>query len=154
MTMAAGPAAPAPVVTMSCPASTELTAAGVPPTVTVTPVTKLPPVMVMRVPPPAGPLVGFTALNVGAGPVKVNPAGRVVLSGPGFVTTIAAGPTAPVGVVQSSRIVPVSTAATWVPPIITVAPAAKFVPLIEIAVPPVLGPDVVGVIDVICGPPV
>jgi hypothetical protein len=114
--------------------------AAVPPNVTVAPAAKLVPVIVTAVPPPVGPLLGLTLLTVGA-TTYVYPLARLPLCVSVFVTVTVFGPAPPAGVV--AVIVVAFTTATFVaavPPNVTAAPAAKFVPVIVTAVPPEFDP--------------
>src|SRR4029077_17837065 len=116
--------------------------AAVPPNVTVAPLTKLVPVIVTPVPPAAGPLFGLTLLTVGAvADVYVNPLLRLPLCVSGFVPVPVTAPAACAGVV-AVICVPLTTTTfvAAVPPNVTVAPAAKFVPVIVTAVPPAVDP--------------
>jgi hypothetical protein len=106
---------------------------------TVAPAAKFVPVMVTAVPPTKGPLFGATLLTVGA-ITYVNPLTRLPLC-PLTVTVTVTSPAFPAGVV--AVIVVLFTTVTSVAavlPNITVAPAAKFVPVIVTAVPPAAGP--------------
>src|SRR3989442_7788758 len=140
------PAACAGVVALICVALTKLTpVAAVPPTVTVAVVSKFVPLIVIAMPPAVEPDVGLTPVTVGAGGATyVNwSAALVALDWPPTVTTTSAAPATCAGVVALScvaltKLTPVATA----PPTVTVAVASKFVPLIVIAVPPLVGPEV------------
>jgi len=109
------------------------------PTVTVAPTVKPVPVIVMAVPPAAGPDAGATLVTEG-GATYVKPAARVALCPSGFVTTTAAGPATPAGVVAVIVLPLTFTFVAAVPPTLTVAPVTKFVPVIVMAVPPAAGP--------------
>src|SRR3989442_1757360 len=140
------PAACAGVVALICVALTKLTpVAAVPPTVTVAVVSKFVPLIVIAMPPAVEPDVGLTPVTVGAGGATyVNwSAALVALDWPPTVTTTSAAPATCAGVVALScvaltKLTPVATA----PPTVTVAVASKFVPLIVIAVPPLVAPEV------------
>ena len=113
--------------------------AAVPPNVTVAPVAKFVPVIVTAVPPAVVPLFGAhlspSAYHVSES-VRQAPA-----SAPGLVTVTVAAPALPAGVV--AVIVVLLTTTTFVAavlPKVTVAPAAKFVPVIVTAVPPTVDP--------------
>ena len=113
-----------------------------PPTVTVEPLAKFVPVIVIDVPPAVDPDVGDTAVTVGAGVTKVNNVFAEFEAPPEFTTTLAV-PTEPVGVVHVIDVA--ETTFTLVhaePPTVTVEPLPKFVPVIVIAVPPAVEPDV------------
>ena len=135
------PALPAGVVAVMCDASTTTTlVAAVPPNVTVAPAAKFVPVIETAVPPAVEPVFGKTLLTVGT-TTYVNPFARLPPDTPGFVTVTVTAPTLPAGVV-AVICVPLTTT-TFVaaaPPNVTVAPAAKFVPVIETAVPPAVDP--------------
>jgi hypothetical protein len=129
---------------VSCVALTTLTpVAAVPPTVTVALASKPVPLIVMAVPPAAGPEVGLSALTVG-GATYVNwSPGFVALGCPLTVTTTSKVPAACTGVVAVTWVALTTlTPVAAVPPTVTVAPAAKFVPVIVMTVPPDAGPDV------------
>jgi hypothetical protein len=109
------------------------------PNVTVAPVAKFVPVIVTAVPPAVDPLVGETLLTVGA-TAYVNPLLRLPLS-PLTVTVTVTAPALPAGVV--AVILVLLTTVTFVAaalPNVTVAPVAKFVPVMVTAVPPAGGP--------------
>ena len=135
------PALPAGVVAvMLVPLKTTTFVAAVPPNVTVAPVAKFVPVIVTAVPPAAGPLFGDTLLTVGT-TTKVNPPARLPLCPPGLVTVTVAAPALPTGVVAVMLVLLTTTTfVAAVPPNVTAAPAAKFVPVIVTAVPPAIGP--------------
>jgi hypothetical protein len=71
----------------------------------------------------------------------VNPFAKLPLCAPGFVTVTVTAPALPAGVV-AVICVPFTTTTfvAAVPPNVTVAPAAKFVPVIVTAVPPPVDP--------------
>jgi hypothetical protein len=109
------------------------------PNVTVAPVAKFVPVIVTDVPPATGPLLGLTLLTVG-GATYVNPLARLPLC-PLAVTVTDTAPALPAGVV--AVIVVLFTTTTFVAaalPNVTVAPVAKFVPVIVTEVPPAVDP--------------
>jgi hypothetical protein len=135
------PAACAGVVAVICvPLATTTFVAGVPPNVTVAPVTKFVPVMLTAVPPVVGPLLGLTLLTVGAA-TYVNPLVRLPLCVSGLVTTTFTAPAACAGVVAVIWLVLTTTTfVAVVPPNVTVAPVTKFVPVMVTAVPPAVGP--------------
>ena len=129
--------------------------ADIPPKFTVAPATKFVPVTVTEVPPAAGPEFGETPVTVGAGAGAeyVNPPARVPLCPLGLATTTLTIPAACAGVI--AVIVVLFTTLTFAaaaPPIVTVAPATKFVPVIVTDVPPAVVP-VFGEIDVTVGAP-
>jgi hypothetical protein len=118
--------------------TTTLVAAALP-KVTVAPEAKFVPVMVTPVPPAVGPLLGLRLVTVGW-PMYVNPLARLPLC-PFTVTVTVIAPALPAGVV-AVRVV-LFTTTTLVAaalPNFTVAPAAKFVPVMVTAVPPAAGP--------------
>ena len=115
--------------------------AAVPPMLTVAPVTKFVPVMVIGVPPVVSPVFGDTVLIVGAGSVYVNPFVNVAACASGLVATTFTAPAACVGVVAVIDVALTTvTLVAAIPPTVTVAPATKFVPVIVIAVPPAVSP--------------
>ena len=139
---AAGPADPAGAVAAIVVLFTTFTdVASAPPTRTLALATKFDPVIVSDVPPDAGPEPGVTPLTVG-GAMYVNAPARVPLCPSALVTVTSTGPVAPAGV--TAVIVVALTTATLVAglaPIVTVAPAVKLVPVIVIAVAPLVGPE-------------
>jgi hypothetical protein len=137
----AAPAVPAGVVAVIVvPFTTATFVAAVLPNVTVAPVAKFVPVIVTAVPPPVDPLFGLTLLTVG-GTTYVKAPARLPLSPLLLVTVAVTPPPVPAGVV--AVIVAPFTTVTFVAavlPNVTVAPAAKFVPVIVTAVPPAGSP--------------
>jgi len=135
------PALPAGVVAVIVVLFTIVTpVAAVPPNVTVAPAAKFVPVIVTAVPPATGPLFGLTLLTVG-GAMYVNPLARLPLPPPVFVTVTVTAPALPAGVVAVivvlfTTVTPVAAAL----PNVTVAPVAKFVPVIVTDVPPPVEP--------------
>ena len=135
------PALPAGVVAVIVVAFTTTTfVAAAVPNVTVAPVAKFVPVIVTEVPPAVVPPFGLTLLTVG-GATYVNPLARLPLPPPAFVTVTVTAPAVPAGVVAVivvlfTTVTPVAAAL----PNITVAPVAKFVPVIVTAVPPATAP--------------
>jgi hypothetical protein len=134
------PALPAGVVAVICVALTTTTfVAAVPPNVTVAPLAKFVPVMVTAVPPAVDPVFGDTLLTVG-GTTYVNPFVRLPLC-PLTVTVTVAAPALLAGVVAVIWVaLATTTFVAAVPPIVTIAPGAKFVPVIVTAVPPAVVP--------------
>jgi len=113
--------------------------AGVPPNVTAAPVAKFVPVIVTAVPPAVVPLFGDTLLTVGI-TAYVNPLVRLPLC-PLTVTVTVTAPAPPAGVVAVMVVLfTTATLVASVPPNVTVAPAAKFDPVIVTAVPPAVVP--------------
>jgi hypothetical protein len=111
-----------------------------PPNVTVAPAAKFVPVMVTAVPPNVVPLPGLTPVTVGCA-AYVYPPARLPLSPLLFVTVTETAPALPAGV--TAVIVVLFETTTFVAgetPNVTVAPAAKFVPVIVTAVPPATVP--------------
>ncbi len=68
----------------------------------------------------------------------------------GFVTTISFAPAALAGVVAAIVVAVMGPTTALTPPIVTVAPATKPVPVMRIEVPPMVDPDV-GLTDEIVG---
>ena len=134
------PALPAGVVAVIVVLFTTTTfVAAVAPNVTVAPVAKFVPVIVTAVPPAVVPLFGDTLLTVGI-TTYVNPLVKLPLC-PLTVTVTVTAPALPAGVV--AVMVVLFTTTTFVAaaaPNVTVAPAAKFVPVIVTAVPPAVVP--------------
>ena len=113
-----------------------------PPTVTVEPLPKFVPVIVITEPPAVEPDVGDTAVTVGAGVTKVNNVFAAFDWLPA-VTTMLAVPAVPVGVVQVIDVAETTT--TFVQaalPTVTAEAPVKFVPVNVIDVPPAVDPDV------------
>ena len=109
------------------------------PNFTVAPETKFVPVIVTAAPPAVDPVFGLTLLTVGSA-TYVNPFARFPLCAPTVTVTVTA-PALPAGVV--AVIVVAFTTTTFVAaalPNVTVAPDAKFVPVIVTAVPPAVDP--------------
>ena len=148
------PAAPAGVVAVIDVALTTVTeVAATPPIVTTVASVKFVPVMVTLVPPRVVPLVGDTAVTVGAGGggvTKVNSvfAAFVPL---GVVTRTLAVPAAPAGVVAVMLVaLTTETPVAATPPMVTAVAPVKFVPEIVTLVPPKVVP-VPGAIAVTVG---
>jgi hypothetical protein len=135
------PALPAGVVAVIVVLFTTTTfVAATPANVTVAPVAKFVPVIVTDVPPAVDPLFGLTLLTAG-GARYVNPLAKLPLNPLGLVTVTAAAPATPAGVVAVIVVLLVTTTfVAAVPPNVTVAPVAKFVPVIVTAVPPAVVP--------------
>ena len=114
--------------------------AAVEPNVTVAPVAKFVPVMVTAVPPATGPLFGLTLVTVGS-TMYVNALARLPLCPPELVTVTVAVPALPAGVVAVMVVLLTTvTLVAAVEPNVTVAPAAKFVPVMVTTVPPEVDP--------------
>src|SRR5277367_1942575 len=114
--------------------------AAVLPKVTVAPLAKFVPVIVTAVPPATGPLAGDTLVTVGR-TTYVYPFVRLPLCPTELVTVTVTAPALPAGVtavivVAFTTVTPVAA----VLPKVTVAPAAKFVPVIVTDVPPEVDP--------------
>jgi hypothetical protein len=113
--------------------------AAVPPNVTVAPAAKFAPVIVTAVPPAVEPLFGDTLLTVGI-TTYVNPLVKLPLC-PLTVTVTVTAPALPAGVVAVMlALLTTTTLVAAVAPNVTVAPVAKFVPVIVTAVPPAVEP--------------
>ncbi len=111
------------------------------------------PVMVTAVPPFAVPVFGVIDVTVGAGllPVYVNALLRLPERPVEFVTVTVTVPTAPAGdVAEMVVLFSTVTLVAALAPNVTVAPAAKLVPVMVTAVPPLVGP-VLGPIPVTVG---
>jgi len=120
-------------------ATTTLVAAAVP-NATIAPEAKFVPVIVMLVPPEVGPLFGETLLTVGI-TTYVNPFVRTPLWAPGLVTVTVTAPALPAGVVAVICVLLLTTTlVAAAAPNATVAPEAKFAPVIVTAVPPAVDP--------------
>src|SRR4029077_470781 len=107
---------------------------------TVAPAAKFVPVMVTDVPPEVIPVFGDTLTTVGA-TTYVYPFARLPLCDPRLVTVTVTAPAVPAGV--AAVIVVPFTTTTFVAaaaPNVTVAPAAKFVPVMVTDVPPEVVP--------------
>jgi len=122
--------------------------ASTPPIRTVAPA-RFVPVIVTTVPPDSGPVAGATVAIVGAGRY-VKPF-VFVATPPGAVTTTFFAPADPAGVVHVTDVDVATTFVAATPPTVTLEPE-RFVPVIEIAVPPAAGPDD-GVTVAIAGEP-
>jgi hypothetical protein len=135
-------AAPVPagvVAVIWVPLTTTTLVAAVPLNVTVAPAAKFVPVIVTTVPPAVGPLFGDTPLTMGR-TEYVNPAVRLPLC-PLTVTVTVTPPPLPAGVVAVMVVLlNTTTLLAADPPNVTVAPAAKFVPVIVTGVPPTVDP--------------
>ena len=141
VTVTAPAACAAVVAVMVVLLTTTTFVAAVPPSVAVAPLTKFVPLIVIDVPPTAGPLFGFTPVTVGADPRYVYPFVKLPLCVSGLVTVTVTAPAACAAVVAVMVVLfPTTTFVAAVPPSVTVAPLTKFVPLIVIDVPPTAGP--------------
>jgi len=114
--------------------------AAAPPNVSVAPLAKFVPVIVTVVPPVVAPLLGLTLVTVG-GARYVKPLASVPLRPLLFVTATVTAPALPAGVVAVMVVLFTTvTLLAAAPPNFTVAPLAKFVPVIVTTVPPAVGP--------------
>jgi hypothetical protein len=119
--------------------TTTLVAAALP-KVTVAPTAKLVPVIVTAVPPATTPLLGERLVTVGL-TTYVKPFVRLPLCEPTFVTVTVAAPALPAGVVAVMLVLLTTTTLVAAAlPNVTVAPVAKFVPVIVTDVPPDVDP--------------
>jgi hypothetical protein len=113
--------------------------ADIPPIVTVAGLTKPVPVIVTRVPPERGPELGETLVNVGIA-AYINPPVSVA-EPPEIATTTFLAPAVPAGVTAVMEVALTTvTLVAATPPIVTVAPLIKPVPVIVTGVPPTSGP--------------
>src|SRR6202011_4007844 len=128
--------------------------AAVPPNSTAVAPVRFVPVIVTTVPPVVGPLVGLTAVTVGAGVTNVNWSAAVLaLVPPAVVTVTSTAPAASAGelaVIEVALFTVKPVAA--VPPNSTAVAPVRFVPVIVTTVPPVVGP-LVGLTAVTVGAP-
>ena len=114
--------------------------AAVPPNETVAPVMNPVPAIVTGVPPETLPLLGITLVTVGAA-TYVKPFAKAALCVSGFVTTTFTAPAACAAVVAVICVLLTTTTfVAAVPPNVTVAPLAKFAPVIVTDVPPAATP--------------
>jgi len=130
-----------------------------PPKVTLAALVKFEPLRVTDAPPRVLPDGGATAVSDGAGNRYVNPFVRVALCVSGFVTVTSTAPTACAAVVAVIDVASKTTVfAAATPPMVTVAPGTKFVPMIVTLVPPTIVPtfgesvDIVGAVDTYVNP--
>jgi hypothetical protein len=145
------PAVPAGVVAVIVVLLTTTTlVAAAAPKVTVAPEAKFVPVTVTDVPPRLDPLFGLTLVTVG-GATYVNPPVRLPERPFVLVTVTVAAPAVPAGVTAVIVVLlTTTTLAAPTPPIVTVAPAARFVPVIVTDVPPAT-PPLLGLMPVTVG---
>ena len=121
--------------------TTKLVAA-TPPTVTLLAPVKFVPVMVIAVPPLIAPEVGETLAMVGASTTYVN-AFALVAVPPSVVTATLCAPAAPAGVTAVIEVaLTTTTLVAAAPPTVTLVAPVKFVPVIVIAVPPLIEPEI------------
>ena len=113
-----------------------------PSTITLAPL-RFVPVIVITVPPQAGPEVGLMEVMVGTAPTTYVNAPDLVAVPPAVVTATLLAPTVPAGVVAVIEVaLTTTTLVAEAPPIFTLVALVKFVPVMVIVVPPVVGPDV------------
>ena len=123
--------------------TTTLVAATPPIFTLVAPATKFAPVMVIAVPPKVDPFCGLTLEIVGAGATYVN--ALVLLTAPAcVVTSTVLAPTVVDAAVTAVIEVALTTAklSTATPPTFTLLAPVRFAPVIVMAVPPPVDPDV------------
>lgn len=126
-------------VALICVALTTTKLAEVPPNVTCDAPVKFVPERVTAVFPAVGPSVGETDDTAG-GDMNVNPP-TCVTDPPAVVTTMSAAPAACAGVVTVSDVALLNvTELAAVPPMVTVDPEVKLVPVMVTDVPPAVGP--------------
>lgn len=114
--------------------------AAVEPNVTVAPEAKFVPVIVTAVPPAVEPVLGETPVTVGTRKY-VKPLVRLPLW-PLTVTVTVTAPVVPAGVVAVMLVLlATTTLVAAAVPKVTVAPEAKFVPVMVTAVPPAVEPE-------------
>ena len=142
ITIVFAPAAPAGVTAVMEVALTTLTlVAATPPTVTLLAPVKLVPVMVIAVLPEAGPDDGLTLAMVGAA-TYVNVIACDV-DPPAVVTTMVFAPAVPAGVTAVMEVALTTfTLVAATPPTVTLLAPVKLVPVMVIAVPPRVEPEV------------
>ena len=136
----AAPAAPDGVTAVTVVALTTTTeVAALPPTLTELVPVRFVPVIVIAVPPVVGPTFGEIDEIVGPAP-SVNPLVRFAVP-PGVVTDTVFAPAVPAGVTAVTVVeLTTLTEVAATPPIVTELAPVKFVPVIVIAVPPLVGP--------------
>ena len=122
--------------------------AATPPTVTLLAPVKFVPIIVIVVPPVAGPLDGLTLATVGAA-TYVNCVAAVT-GPPAVVTTTFCAPAVPIGVVAVITVALLVNTVALTPPTVTLLALVKLVPVIVIVVPPAAEPEL-GAIVVIVG---
>ncbi len=124
--------------------------AATPPTVTLVGLVRFVPIIVMGVPPAVDPNNGDKEVIVGMGAIYVNAFGTVAVPA-GVVTATLLEPKVPAGVTAVIFIDETTTMfVAFTPPTVTLVAPVRLVPMIVIAVPPAVGPDI-GVIDVTVG---
>ena len=121
-----------------------------PSTITLAPL-RFVPVIVITVPPQAGPEVGLMEVMVGTAPTTYVNVPDLVAVPPAVVTATLLAPTVPAGVVAVMEVaLTTTTLVAKAPPIFTLVAPVKLVPVMVIVVPPVVGPEV-GLTFVIVG---
>ena len=136
------PTAPAGVTAVILVAETTTTdVAAAPPTDTLLGLEKFVPEIVIAVPPIVDPDVGLTLSIVGAGFVYVNARGSDAVP-TGVVTATVCAPTVPAAVTAAISVADTTRNVATAPPTLTLLASNKFVPVIVMAVPPRVGPDV------------
>jgi hypothetical protein len=102
---------------------------------------KFVPVIVTCVPPVVGPELGLTDVIAGAGTYVYLSAATIAEVPPGVVTRTSTWPAAPAGEIAVIDVAEFTTTpVAALPPNATVAPATKFVPVMDTDVPPTAGP--------------
>ena len=138
------PAVPAGVTAIICDSNLLVMLANEPPTSTLVAPSKLVPVIVIVVAPVVGPVTGLTSEMVGVGTTYVNAPVLVTDPPPGVVTTTSFKPALASAVLAVICVpAPLTTALTTATPptvIVELVAPVKFVPMIVIAVPPLVGP--------------
>ena len=138
------PAVPVGVTAVICDSNLLVMLANEPPTSTLVAPSKLVPVIVIVVAPVVGPVTGLTSEMVGVGTTYVNAPVLVTDPPPGVVTTTSFNPALAREVLAVICVPPALTTAltTATPPTVIVELVApvKLVPMIVIAVPPLVGP--------------
>jgi hypothetical protein len=137
------PALPAGVTAVMLVDETTFTlVAATPPTVTLVAPVKSVPVMVIAVPPRVVPDDGLTPEIVGAGNTNINALGKLAVP-PAVVTATLFAPAVPAGVSAVMLVDETTfTLVAAIPPTVTLLASVKFVPVIVIAVPPRVVPEV------------
>ena len=122
--------------------------AGLPPTVTLLAPVKLVPVMVIGVPPLNNPEFGLTLEMVGAA-TYVNVIACDV-DPPAVVTTMVFAPAAPAGVTAVMEVaLTTTTLVAGLPPTVTLLAPVKLLPVIVMAVPPKVVPEVGETLEIV-----
>ena len=112
-----------------------------PSTITLAPL-RFVPVIVITVPPQAGPEVGLTFVIVGSGVMYVNALALVAVP-PAVVTATLLAPVVPAGVLAVTEVLDITAMfVASMPPTVTLVAPVKLVPTTVMVVPPVVGPEV------------